>query len=160
MQTDSLHAIPSRSGTLTAWLDIFLFDAEVVQRSLGTISFYREKLTPFVAFLTDVGVTHPAQLDANHLRAFLSQIGRGRTVGGIHAYWRALRAYLRYLVRQGALDRNPLDLLRAPRLEQPLLEPVAPDVIAALLAACEGTPTGVRDRAMLLVLCDTGLRCR
>lgn len=143
---------------LDIWLRDFLLDVRAANRSEATIGYYEDKLKPFLAFLQEQGVENPALIRATHLRAFLVHLGESRGSGGVHAYWRAVRAFVRFLVREDALERNPLDKMRSPKLDQDLLDPIPTEDIQALIATCEKDERGLRDKAILLILLDTGLR--
>ena len=111
------------SYPLQVALNDFLTDLAIAQRSAGTIRFYRQKLSVFLAFLESSGITHTDQLDANAIRAFFAS-QNGRSSGGIHAYWRAVHAFMTFLYREELLEHNPMDRLRAPsntyRSQRPL----------------------------------------
>jgi integrase/recombinase XerD len=71
----------------------------------------------------------------------------------------ALRGFYRFLVREGRLQQDPMENLRAPRAFRPLPRYLTPNQVEALLAAPDTkTPLGLRDRAILEVLYATGLR--
>jgi integrase/recombinase XerC len=143
---------------LHIWLRDFILDVRAANRSEATIGFYEGKLKPFLAYLEEQGVTEPAQITPRHLRSFLVHLGESRESGGVHAYWRAMRAFVRFLVREDALDRNPLEKMRSPKLDQDLLDPVPTETVNALLATCDKSDIGLRDKAIIVTLLDTGLR--
>ncbi len=143
---------------LQIWLRDFLLDVRAANRSEATVEFYNEKLKRFIAFLETQEVTDPSQITATHLRAFLVELQQERSAGGVHAHWRAVRAFVRFLVREDALDQNPLNKVRSPRVDQELLEPVQASTVRALLVTCDKSDAGRRDRAIILTLLDTGLR--
>lgn len=143
---------------LHIWLRDFLLDVQAANRSQATLDFYREKLQRFLTFLQTQAITEPAQIQASTLRAFLVELSQERTIGGVHAHWRAVRAFVRFLVREEAIERNPLDKVRTPQIDQELLEPVPVETVQALLSTCAKSEIGLRDRALLLTLLDTGLR--
>jgi site-specific recombinase XerD len=122
---------------LYTWLRDFILDVRAANRSEATIGFYEGKLKPFLAYLEEQGVTEPGEITARHLRSFLVQLGESRESGGVHAYWRAVRAFVRFLVREDAIDRNPLEKMRSPILDQDLLDPVSTETVSALLATCD-----------------------
>jgi integrase/recombinase XerD len=71
----------------------------------------------------------------------------------------ALRGFFRFAVREGRLEIDPMENLRAPRAFTALPRYLTPAQVEALLAAPDvATPLGVRDRAILEVLYATGLR--
>jgi integrase/recombinase XerC len=145
-------------SALHTWLRDFLLDVRAANRTDATIEFYREKLRRFLVFLEGQGITSPEAIQARQLRAFLVELAEERTAGGVHAHWRAVRAFVRFLVREDAIADNPLNRVRSPRVDQELLEPAPLETIEALLRTCDKSELGLRDRAMLLTLLDTGLR--
>ncbi len=118
-------------------------------------------------------------LDTNRLREFLAWISSRtyeHTAGnGAHItrrskpscawpYFRALRRFFNWAVEEGYLDTSPLAGIHFKPPPQPRIEPYTPDAIKRLLAVCErdirtgGRFVGLRNRAMILVFLDTGLR--
>ena len=70
-----------------------------------------------------------------------------------------VRGFYRYLVREGQLDVNPADDLRAARPWPSLPSCLGSDEIDRLLAQPDiGTPAGLRDKALIELLYATGLR--
>ena len=136
----------------------FLLDVQAANRAAGTLQFYRQKLEEFLAFLAAQDVNTPQQITPTVVRRFLVSLQLSHTPGGVHAFWRAMRAYMRFLVREEIIERNPLDKVRTPEVDQALLDPVAPETVAALLDTCDATEKGKRDRAIFLTLLDSGLR--
>lgn len=145
-------------NALHTWLRDFLLDVRAANRTDATLEFYREKLRRFLAFLEAQGITEPEGIQARQLRAFLVELSEERTAGGVHAHWRAVRAFVRFLVREDAIADNPLNKVRSPRVDQELLEPVPLATVEILIKTCDKSEIGLRDKAMMLTLLDTGLR--
>lgn len=138
----------------------FLLDRQARNASPGTLRFYRQKLEPFLTFLSDQGVTRPDQVTAGHVRRFLVWLQEtGHNPGGQHGYFRAVKAFLRWAVAEGELEADPTGQVQAPRVPERLLEPVTLQHVERMLEAC-GTRTelGCRDRSLILALLDTGAR--
>ncbi len=71
-----------------------------------------------------------------------------------------MRCFFNWLRAAGYTENDPFRGLRNVRLPQKIVPPFTPVEIQALLAGCNGgTPLGGRDRALLLTLLDTGIRC-
>ena len=121
-----------RISEIASCLDDFLLDVEAANRADGTLRFYRQKLEGFLKFLAEQGVTTPDAITPPVLRRFLILLQKNHTSGGVHAYWRAIRAFVRFLVREEVIERSPLDKMRTLEVDQPLLDPIEPTVIEAL----------------------------
>ncbi len=77
-----------------------------------------------------------------------------------HRAFREVRYFCTWLRAAGYTDNDPFRGLRNVRLPRTIVPPLTPAEIARLLAGCDGaTVVGRRDRAILLTLLDTGLRC-
>jgi len=139
-------------------LDAFLLDLNAANRAEGTMRFYRQKLIPLLGYLDQQGVRAPQELTATHIRRFMMTLRSTHSAGGCHAFWRAVRAFVRFLVREGVLERNPMAGLRAPKVDEEPLEPIGVDDLQAMLATCDKSEVGLRDRCLMLTLLDTGLR--
>ncbi len=166
------------TSTSTATLASWRFDAfadSLVGRSPHTRAAYERDVSEFVAWADRGGCPGgPSALDHRTLRRFLAYLDtRGFARSTIARKAAALRAYLRFLRRQGVLEKDLGSLLRAPkgasrlprviRTEEAneLLDDVADAV--DLVAAEEGDdPAAVavvlRDLAVLEVLYGAGLR--
>jgi integrase/recombinase XerD len=69
-----------------------------------------------------------------------------------------LKTFYRWLLAEGDIEANPMLRLKAPRVPEQALDPVPPDTVRAMLDTCDKGLLGLRDRALLLALCDTGAR--
>ncbi len=139
-------------------LSEFLADLQSAGRSPGTLRFYTQKLRPFTVWLRDQGIADPRQIGPSCIRLFMTRLRPQHSPGGCHAYWRAIRAFVRFLMREGVLEQNPLLAVRAPTVEEQPLEPVDPQAVTAMVAACDNSVSGLRDKSLLLALLDTGMR--
>ena len=139
-------------------IDTFLLDLQVAHRSPHTVRFYRDKIRPFLDYLRSFGVDTAEAITPLHIRGFMSVLAQTHSPGGCCAYWRAIRAFLNFLVRDGVIHQNPLVNVRAPRVDEEPLEPVSPETIEALLATCDRSEPGLRDHSIIVTLLDTGLR--
>ena len=131
------------------------------QASPHTLRSYRSDLEQFRRFLSEVTDGSPLHvglrnLDARLVRAYLARLhARGLDPVSVGRKLAALRSWLRFLVRRGALARNPAADIRGPRPGRKLAAFLPIDEAVALL---DGSETSVRDRAILELLYATGLR--
>jgi integrase/recombinase XerD len=71
----------------------------------------------------------------------------------------AIRGLYKYAVREGLIEGDPMENLRAPRAFRALPRYLTPGQVETLLAAPDvAKPLGLRDRAILEVMYATGLR--
>lgn len=70
----------------------------------------------------------------------------------------ALRVFYRYLLREGRVEINPVELIRSPRQEKRLPKYLPYNEIIKILEAPPPTPLGLRDRALWETLYASGLR--
>jgi integrase/recombinase XerD len=147
---------------LLTWLEGFLIDRKAQNMSAGTVIFYRQKLCKFAAFCESLAITQITEITPTTLREYLLFLEqKGHNPGGIHAHFRTLRAFLNWweIECEPSDWRNPIKKVKAPKVGIDPLEPVDFNSIKAILDACDQTTfTGTRDKALILVLLDTGSR--
>jgi integrase/recombinase XerC len=152
-------ARPRRIVTVEDAAADFLVARELEGRAPETIRHYRIVLADLAAAAGDVA---PADLDAPTLRRWLAGLAaRGLTGTSRNGYFRVARNFLRWAEAEDAygVDTAALARVKSPRLDTAEVEPFAPAEIARLYAAClPGAWLGLRQRAILSVLLDAGLR--
>ena len=80
-----------RPSLLDLTLREFLLDRQARNTAPGSLKFYRQKLTPFLEYLEDLGIDEPGQVTARDIRYFLVQLQEtDHTAGGQHAFFRAI----------------------------------------------------------------------
>ena len=134
--------------------------SDVRQLSPHSTRAYAQDIGQFLRFLRERGRPDPAKVDRLAIRAFLAALRSAdysaRTVARKLA---SLRAWYKYLCREGFCATNPIVAVRTPRLERRLPNVLSSAEVAALLAAPDPSTTmGLRDRALLETLYSTGLR--
>ena len=153
------------AGLVPEWpleseIGAFLTDRRARGLSERTIQFYDSELETWHSWTLAQGATELADITPDLLRRWLLVLGKRRNAGGVHANYRSLKAFLRWTWDENEIDAlNPIRKVRAPRITQEPLEPLALSDLKALLATCDRDGfTGCRDRALLLALLDTGCR--
>jgi site-specific recombinase XerD len=148
----------SHIGTLAAG---FLLERKTRNAAAGTLRFYSQHLQYFLAWADAQAITDIDQLTPGVIREYLFYLEQtGHNPGGIHAFYRTLRAFLRWYADE--FDRpeyNPLRKVKPPKVPQEPLKPVRVEDVRELLTACNGSKfIDLRDRAIILFLLDTGTR--
>jgi len=120
-----------------------------------TLRAYAQNLDALSDYCRKHDVKRPRELTHRVLRGFLVELkGRGLKKASIARYMSAVRAFTRFLVREGALPADPTRALRTPIHRRPLPVHLAESDITRLI---EATRT-MRDTAILETLYGGGLR--
>jgi integrase/recombinase XerD len=162
MLTHRIIEFSDKEKTLSNLVDGFLLERKSRGLQERSIEFYRGKLKHFLEWTGRQDIKNVDGVTPTVIRAFLLSLeSTKRKPGGIHAYFRTLRAFLKWY--QNEFDRadwlNPMRKVSAPKVLVAPLDPVSLNDIRALLAACDGDKfTAGRDKAIILTLLDTGAR--
>jgi integrase/recombinase XerC len=103
---------------------------------------------------------NPAALSSDSVRAYLQWLDRrGEKQTSLARKLASIRSFYRYLLRQGLVNRNPVEDLRTPKQPKHLPLVLTKDDANALMTFPNGGTTGsLRDRALLETLYSTGAR--
>lgn len=133
--------------------------------SAHTVAAYESDLTQFLAFAaqhlgTTVDTLEPSQIQLTTIRAFMADLYRqGHARSSVARKLSAMRAFGRFLRREGWIEVNPAALAVAPKREQRVPAHLSMDEMTRLLEMPDGAdPLGRRDRAILELFYASGLR--
>jgi site-specific recombinase XerD len=135
---------------LRGGVEAFLLTKQVAGCTQATLDTCRWWLERFLADDSDVT---PLTVRA----FFVGLQDRGLSASRQHQAYRTLKTFLRWCVETGVLTDTPL---RGFTMRTPKTLPDVPteDELRAALAVCPDTLEGTRNRTLLLVLADSGLR--
>jgi site-specific recombinase XerD len=130
-------------------------------RSPNTVRAYESELRKLIGFVAAAG--HSLVLDElrhDDLRAYQRHLaGRLKSPASRARALVAIRSWLRWLAREGLIERDLSNGITLPKLEQRLPKPIDPDELRRLLAALPvETVSQKRDRALVQFLVSTGCR--
>ena len=130
-----------------------------------TVAAYDGDVSQFLAFAathhaTRVSDLQPAQVDLPTIRAYMADLyRRGQARSSVSRKLSALRAFGRYLRREGWIETDPAALAATPRREVRVPAHLSVDEMSRLLEMPDhSTPLGRRDRAILELFYASGLR--
>jgi len=141
---------------LTQLINDFILSCRARRLSPRTIEWYEWLLSEYRAFVEKHGLDWdwPATLDAH-----LADIAARASAHTLHAHYRALRRFFRWLEKRRLIAENPMRMIEPPRLPARQPRHILPDDVMRLLATTAGGGwLDLRDRAIILMLWDSGLR--
>lgn len=146
---------------LEALVDAFLFDRKVQNFTPGTVTYYRGKLKRFRMYCHQVGIEHVEQITPDTLRGFLAQLeSDGLVPGGRLGHYRAVKTFLRWFACESAPEAwsNPIEKVKPPKVPDAPIQPISLKDAERVLSKCPADLKGTRDKAIFLLLIDTGIR--
>jgi site-specific recombinase XerD len=130
-------------------------------RSPNTVRAYESELRKLLTFLAAKGHSLVTE-DLRHddLRAYQRHLaGRLKSPASRARALVAIRSWLRWIAREGLIERDLSNGITLPKLEQRLPKPIDPDELTRLLGALPTqTMHDKRDRALVHFLISTGCR--
>jgi integrase/recombinase XerC len=133
--------------------------------SVHTVAAYEGDVTQFLALVAVQHGCPPEQLrleafDLAAVRGFVGELHRQRQArASVSRKLSALRAFGRFLRREGLIDGDPAALAAAPKREQRVPAHLSVDEMSQLLDMPDAAlPLGRRDRAILELFYASGLR--
>jgi site-specific recombinase XerD len=162
METSVNKQLTILDDHLEVWLDAFLLARKTQGIAKRSIEFYSDKLRTFTQFCSGQEISRITQIDPNSIRLFLLHLTeKGHNPGGVHAYYRSLKAFLLWWEDEYEPEgwKNPIRKVKAPKVALEPRDPVPLEDVRALIDACEGRKfNDLRDKAIFLCLLDTGAR--
>jgi integrase/recombinase XerC len=150
------RVIDASNPHLRAFLDYLRYEKRLSPR---TIDGYHRDLEGFFAWCSGRDLADPVNIDGRHIRAYAAQRHRqGLSPKSLQRHLAAIRAWFRYLLREGLLQRNPADGVRAPKIRKSLPHTLDADQLDHLLALPGDAPLDRRDKAIMELFYSSGLR--
>lgn len=157
---DDPDGLPATVAAYCEWLLVRNYSRTTIEGYQGALSFLAE-------WLTDSGVTRPAEVTLPMLESYQRALFHHRQPNGSPLTFRTqssrlipVRGYFRWLARQRRIAANPAAELELPKMRRHLPRAVltVEQVETVMSIADLESPRGLRDRAMLEVLYSTGMR--
>jgi len=126
-----------------------------------TLGAYRSDLEQFLAFIDREQRPGADVNSVTHLliRRYMAQLHKDHQKSSIGRKLAAIRAFFRYLLREGLAAKNPAELVSTPKMEKKVPFHLNIDEITALVEAPQSADSlSLRDRAILETLYSCGIR--
>src|SRR6266513_4855566 len=149
-----------RPGEIDQWdqaLYAFLAEKERRSGSMRTVQSYSRMLQHFFGMVakTPERITSPEVFSWAHGIGLSGKRPSSITIGARLA---CLSSFYKFLIRMGLMAANPCEAIERPKTVPGQPRGLSADDIRKLLAVIPETPTGLRDRAIVLTLTFTGRR--
>jgi integrase/recombinase XerD len=157
--------MPARDA-LAKQIQRFL-DHLMIERGLSghTVAAYRRDLERYATFLRARGITDVRRVDERAVAAHVAAVsastygdGRRYRATSVVRALSSVRAFHRFLLRDGKISSDPTSAVIRPKLPRSLPKPLSVDDVARVLAHPDRSAKGLRDRAVLETLYGAGLR--
>lgn len=123
-----------------------------------TVDAYFRDISEYFDFLKRRHLT-VTEADHLHIRQYLMDLRRkGLSKSTMARKVSAIRSFYRFLCRENIVEQNPLDLISTPKEQHKLPKFVHYDDLKGIFDLPDGSPAGLRDRAILELLYGGGLR--
>jgi site-specific recombinase XerD len=145
--------------TLEGLIDLYLLRCQVEGKSPTTLRAYTWTLRRFIQIAQEEGFPrNVAGITQAHIYTYLGRFAH-LSLESKHRYHREVSCFFKWLQTMGYVRQSPFANIKKVRLPQKIVQPFSPDDVLRLLACCDpSTPSGARNRAILMVLLDTGMR--
>lgn len=144
----------------------FLITLKSEEYSQRTLDVYAYQVASLADFLEDPEIEEVSTMQIREWLVFLrddyrSARGRRLSAKSVYNYWTAMRSFFGWAQRDGLLAGSPADAVRPPSFESPPPDPYTQDEVRRVAEAAMRVGWQAyrnRNRAMVVMLVDTGLR--
>lgn len=133
---------------------------ETKKQSENTTVSYRRDLRKLADYLSAKGIEKVADVTVTHLESYMLYLEQqGFAPASVSRMIASMKAYFKYLVKQGEITTDCAEKIKAPKVEHKEQELITRNEVFALLEQPPlDTEKGIRDRAMMELLYATGIR--
>lgn len=153
ISTDKKQLLTSFSFALRDAYTDFILSRQAMRVSPSTIEFYKYTVGFFLTWLESQSVATPQEVTARHVRAYLAElIARELSDWTLNGHARAIRTMLKFWHEEKYMtDIVKFDMPKVAKKRLPVL---TADEVGTILKTCKSA----RDKAIILLMVDTGLR--
>lgn len=130
------------------------------QMAKNTLVSYERDLRQMISWMAGRGVTESGKVTETLLVSYVLWLERqGKATTTISRVVASMKSFFAYEQKQGIIGTNPAEGIKAPKVEKKAPTIMTAEEVEAFLAQTRGkTLKKIRDRAMMELLCATGLR--
>ncbi|WP_137147412.1 tyrosine-type recombinase/integrase [Mycolicibacterium sp. CR10] len=141
---------------LATLLDSWQIQLTGERKSPETKKAYRAGVQAFLAYCADQGIT--PELTKPNVVGWVATMAE-QEPATVRLRLTAVKLFARWLAEEEQLDVDSVLTVRAPKLDQKIVEHLTDNAVQAMLTACNGTELrDYRDKAMIVLFTETGAR--
>jgi len=160
--------------SIRSLIEGYILNCRCENKSRATIENYQYRLKCFLWFCQEQGYPDiPGDIEAVHIRQFLWYLASETNRWGnnsipakkqasqatVNHYYRVLSGFFSWMHREELIRDNPINHIKAPKLENKVVEALDAKEVEALLKLCSSKKLlDIRNRAILMMMLDTGIR--
>ena len=136
------------------------FMTDIRHKSLNTVESYKRDVTQYISYLDGTGVTDISSTTKTTVLSYLLYLQKeGRASSTVSRTLASLRSYYLFMMQNGVVKSNPTSNLEAPHVEKKIPKILSGEEVELLLEQPKNCDNkGIRDKAMLELLYETGIR--
>lgn len=140
--------------------DAFLQSRSASNYSRSTVRFYHDKVPVIVAWFKSQQIETWDEITAQSIRNFLEDLREaGHNQGGVFLYFRVVRTLMNWVWDEYDVEsRNPISKVKCQDRRPEPLPGITIAEVGQMMDQCKFNKFPERDRAMIAVLVDTGIR--
>ncbi len=102
-------------------VESFRTDRKAAGLTRRSVEFYKNKLSMFLAYCESQSITDVSQVTTDFLRKYLLFLAESHNPGGVHAVFRSIRAFMRWIEFDDIIPdwKDPIKKVRSPKVDIP-----------------------------------------
>lgn len=146
------------SDNLWGRIDAFINIGTISGYTAATILAYRTKLGDFVRYMNSIGITMPEQVQEEHIVSYLALKQQTNGKISIETIFIHIHAWFNWMAKRRIIQYSPCCELKKPIAPKKVIKPLTNEQIQKMFACCTDYFRGVRDKAIIALIYDSGLR--
>lgn len=144
--------------TLTQHTQDFLMHCRQKGHAPGTMAAYTLAIRKFLDYASAAGVRQAEEVTRPFMRTYAQHLSETLSPGAAHARLRPIKTFFTWLEADEVIEKSPMRRVPMPKLPRQILPAIDAEQVAQLMTVAQHSRHALRDRAVLAVLFDTGVR--
>lgn len=142
-------------------IDFFInYMKSVKNASDNTLQSYKRDMHNMAKYFYDQGISDVSKINSTNINSYILYLEReGKSAATIARCVSSIKTFFRCMINNGAVKREPTENLQTPQNDHKKTAAITEDDINKILSQISGNGSKEqRDRAMLMLMVDTGIK--